>query len=597
MLEWTTKDIEELATSAVKNSMITAGYLGQYISENDKEPSIDGYVYIYNNKKKRNDDFRGKVAVQIKGTIKDDIFFDSITYSVRVSDLRHYLYIGGAIYFVVYISNDGTQTQIYYNTLTPVKLMTILENCADQDYKSINFKPFPTDGDRKSTIFLQFFTDCKKQASFQSENMLSFDDDEIQSQLQEIKMTVTGFGTKDAQQMFFENEVYAYGVKKGENILIPFKSVPESMFTIEDVDCNISVNHKDYYASFRRIRSINGTKAIIGNSLTVKTDSQNNLINVSYKESPKLSDRVKDLDFFLSLLDHNGFMMDETEVPFIPETDALKSFDLEGQKQQLNFLINFQRVLNMLNVQKDVDLTKLNEKDIREVNNLITAFIEQKPVSNLNPNLCKLIKIQIQDIVLALVYEKVDGEPGTYMIYDFSRYELRLSYQIKGQSKTHITSQYSILTEDNFCELDNIDYATILPSYQALVSVNEDLPNRANLDMLTVLKAYDKCHKPQLLQVAEEMAIWLSTFSGDDFDYQVRLLNLLQIQKRKRALTTDELQQLCEITESADSREDIKVGAYLLMDNQIAAKIHFAKLTPEIQTELEQYPIFHFWKE
>ena len=93
MLEWTTKDIEELATSAVKNSMITAGYLGQYISENDKEPSIDGYVYIYNNKKKRNDDFRGKVAVQIKGTIKDDLFFDSITYSVRVSDLKHYLYI------------------------------------------------------------------------------------------------------------------------------------------------------------------------------------------------------------------------------------------------------------------------------------------------------------------------------------------------------------------------------------------------------------------------------------------------------------------------------------------------------------------------
>ena len=69
--------------------------------------------------------------------------------------------------------------------------------------------------------------------------ILSFDDDEIQSQLQEIKMSVTGFGTKDAQQMFFENEVYAYGVKKGENILVPFKGVPESMFTIEDVETSL----------------------------------------------------------------------------------------------------------------------------------------------------------------------------------------------------------------------------------------------------------------------------------------------------------------------------------------------------------------------
>jgi hypothetical protein len=43
----TTKAIEELATTAVKKSILTSEYLSQSINENDKEPIWDGHVYIY----------------------------------------------------------------------------------------------------------------------------------------------------------------------------------------------------------------------------------------------------------------------------------------------------------------------------------------------------------------------------------------------------------------------------------------------------------------------------------------------------------------------------------------------------------------------
>lgn len=42
----TTKQIEEVATNAVKNVFNYTDKLSSYISDNDKEPSWDGFVYI-----------------------------------------------------------------------------------------------------------------------------------------------------------------------------------------------------------------------------------------------------------------------------------------------------------------------------------------------------------------------------------------------------------------------------------------------------------------------------------------------------------------------------------------------------------------------
>ena len=43
----TVKQIEELATNAVRKSLLCCNYLSPYINDNDKEPSWDGNVYLY----------------------------------------------------------------------------------------------------------------------------------------------------------------------------------------------------------------------------------------------------------------------------------------------------------------------------------------------------------------------------------------------------------------------------------------------------------------------------------------------------------------------------------------------------------------------
>lgn len=74
------------------------------------------------------------------------------------------------------------------------------------------------------------------------------------------------------------------------------------------------------------------------------------------------------------------------------------------------------------------------------------------------------------------------------------------------------------------------------------------------------------------------------------------MLNKLQIEKRERSLTFDEERELLRIVENSDTHEDVIVGAYLLLNQQVAAQIHFSKLNVQQQNEFKKYPIYHFWK-
>lgn len=59
-MELDSKAIETLSVNAVKNSIVTTDFLDQFIAENDKEPSWDGFVYMYSNKSKKKSNFKGK---------------------------------------------------------------------------------------------------------------------------------------------------------------------------------------------------------------------------------------------------------------------------------------------------------------------------------------------------------------------------------------------------------------------------------------------------------------------------------------------------------------------------------------------------------
>lgn len=593
------KAIEELATNAVKKSIITTDLLDQFISENDKEPTWDGYVYIYDDKKKKKSDLRGRVAVQIKGKQKNEMSTDEISFPVSTIDMKNFLYDGGAIYFVVYISSDKTKETIYYATLTPVKLKSYLAQAKGKATKSLKFIPFPTDNNRKTTIFLNFYLDCKKQVSFATKEMLSLEELEKQNVLTGLSISVTGYGynQNDSFKALFENEVYLYANIKGSNVPIPLDFIPCGLQTEETEPGAIAVSDKVYYSSFSRIRTKDKVIVQIGKSFKITMNELGAPVKINFNSASILSDRIKDTGFMLDILHSKYFSLNGHKFDIDLTAMELQNFNIEAQTELVEYYKKMQIVLKLLNVQQDINILMLTEQERRELHNLITAFVDKKTVRNLRKDLSVVTKLKIQNIVLLLVFIETSEGSGEYNIYDYFYSNLVLMYDRLDSDDKYITSLYSILQKDDYLQISNIDYDDILPSYQVLLKNNPEIFERANVDMLNMISAYDENKNENLLRVAKSFAEWIFKEDKYALTCEIKLLNLLQIARRERELNIDEVKHLCAITENSLSSEDIKVGAYLLLDNQMASQIHFDMLGKDMQDAFKKYPIFAFWKE
>lgn len=91
------KKIEQAAINAISD-LITdkCPLLIANMATNDKTPLTDGDISIYKTEDTKNENFIGKVPVQVKGKTFANIP-NKVTYSIKVNDLRHYLNSGGII--------------------------------------------------------------------------------------------------------------------------------------------------------------------------------------------------------------------------------------------------------------------------------------------------------------------------------------------------------------------------------------------------------------------------------------------------------------------------------------------------------------------
>lgn len=591
--------IEILAVNAVRDSIAISEYLSPYINDNDKEPTWDGKVYIFNDKSKKKSKMRGYVPVQVKGKECNSLTKENITYPVSTVDMKNFLYDGGAIFFVVYISSDGNQRKIYYTTLSPVKLKLYLKESKKQKLKSLPFKAFPTENDRKATIFLNFFIDSKKQTSFATTGILSLEELEKKEAIQNLSLSVTGYGYSqaDIHKALFENEIYMYAEIKGSAIPIPIDLIPDDIQTQELLHNKVSVNGNVYYNTITRIRNKNQIVTKIGNSFSITYDNDSNNIKFDFKSAPMLRDRVKDYEFIISALKFQHFYIINTKVDLVPILKQIENFNLEQIEKKLDYFKKILSVFDILNIKRDIEIERMTERDYREMYNLILAFSDKKPVPNLKKDLPPVCRIIIQDIKLMLVFEKNIENENTYNIYDFFKSNLVLFYELDGSDEKNITSQYSILQKDDYLSLDNIDYNTILPSYKSLQKKHPEIIDRANNDMLIMLTAYDEGNSKdkKLLKLAKDFANWILNEDKGILPIEIKLINYLQIIRRERELNIDEVKKLCLITENKLMSEEIKTGAYLLLGNQLAAEVHFFNLESELQETFKKYPIFKFW--
>lgn len=584
------KTIDILAVNAVRDSIAICDYLEPYIEDNDKTPSWDGEIMIYDVANTPKSSFKGKFPVQVKGTCRDNLSKPQIKHPVNVIDLKNYLRDGGVMYFVVYISEDAQQKKIYYNDLHLVKLNYLIRKAKGKSIQ-VTFKEFPESDNEKRLLCLSFCNTRNKQHSFK-DNIIRLDQLPSKPYTLYTSSYLAPEIRNDPFKAILDSDTAWVVQFEGDTLQIPIDTISAKGELVIQYkkDCKVKVGERIFYDQVSVRRFYDRVEIRIGQSLKLSY-SQNRTLSVHYILTNSLRNRITDANFIIAAILAKGFDLDGCFYK-IPE-NVFADFKIGKLRKHLRLLQDYVEVLNRLHISEDLDLSTLTRSDIDGFNALVLAFIKNQPIQDLPPKQPLVSCISIGKLKIGICIEPSKAEKSNYYIRNLFAYEGEFLYKDE-HGKSWPTSPYSILkSPEDYNDISNIDFTTLPNTYKVLAEENPNIADIATNDMLIMLSAYDQSPNTQFLTAIKELAEWILE-NKTDLPREYKLINLLQVAKRERDLNRDERDKLYNLLET-DYSEDIKTAAALLLGDQLCAERHFGRMEPYNQECFKQFPIYHFW--
>ena len=602
--KYNNKQIEDWATIAVKDCLSMTDTLSQYIQENDKTPSWDGDVIIYNSNSTDKNDIVGKVTVQVKGKIDNHIDREEYSFSVDMADLVNYKNDGGTIYFVVLIDkNDPRRRRVFYNALTPLKIDSYIKDHKNQNSRIIKLKKLPEDKYSIQTIFYNFNQDSKKQHSFSNIPPIQLRTLSSSNSIVEITSSLTIFSPNKKLtspiQAFLSNETYWYAKIANSPILHPVELCSVMSVVSKDGFPPIFVNGDRYDNYMSETQTKDGITVQFGESTTLVFIKSGKGAKLDFRQTGLLSSRIKDLNFIINIVETGMIVFGENKKVDLVQMVADTPFDIVSAKKELELYKRIEQFWRSLHVAADFDIGSIDSNSSLEELYLIMNSINGKQpihISNSAEHQDCLFRKSISNLEVLFFLKSVDREKSLYDIYNF--FDHKGIFKLVRGDIEHISSHYSVLSSDDYIELSNIDFSKMLQSYKDLIHLSNNIFEPANTDLLNLLLAYDKHtdHPNKILNAAKEIAFWILNESTDKLSEEIRILNYVQTIKRERELTAEENKKLYEIAENENSSLMVKLGANLLLENYKVARIQFEQLSEQDKEAFRSFPIFKFWK-
>ena len=595
--------IEQWGVDAVANALSVTDTLQRFFKENDKTPLWDGEIFIYKNNGWKNENFIGKVSVQLKGKLatKEELSKEIISYPVGIVNLENYKKNGGTIYFVTQINKRNTsQKVVYYETLTPQKISTYIKGKEQQESCTIKLKRLPKNKYDIQTIFYNFYPNN----IFSNIPPISLDELSTRKDIVKITSTVTQFLAKNKKvspiDLFLNNELYWTAELSNYPIPIPIESTHDMVLSIITKDGlpSIIVSGEKYDNYLSITRSKNHTIFKFGESTILTTKKNVKGAKIRFTPSDSLTNRIKDLSFVISIAETSAIHVEGKDVLHLGEIITDSHFDLRATKKALESYKRIDKFWKSLNIIDDFDIGNINSNSSLRELDLLMESIHGRQSLHLNIDgkyPYYLLKKQISNFLVLLLLEVVDQEKSLFNVYNYFDQKGTVKI-IKGETE-HISSKYSALNSNDYIELSNIDFSEILQSYKDILHLNNKIYEPANFDLLNLLLAYDKHeeHPAIILETAKDIARWILEESGDILPDEIKVINYLQTIKRARDLTKEEISKLYHI---ADKSENImyKLGANLLLENYKVAPFQFDQLSDEEKDQFKSFPIYRFWQ-
>lgn len=586
-----TKHIEESATNALKSALLKCSILDAYIDSNDKTPSWDGTVFVYNLENQKKDNIKGRVPIQVKGTEK---FFvsDVATFSCSTVDLRNYYHDGGCVFFLISVAPSTGEHRIFYASLLVVDLEKILKSAKKQKTYSIRLKLFPeNDPNEMAHIFLSFADNAHKQASFIGKDLLSIEELERRgTRIESLTFNASGIGLKaqDIPRFISKHDFYLYAKPEGLDIEIPIDRITDAIVS-KLVVGDVKVKDKTYFNLYT-VQYVKGEPTIrIGKGVSLVHNRDNKKASISFKPSGTLSEFIKDASLFLDVLESREISINGGKITF---NDPI-TIDVASRKSSLAYYKDVKKMLELLGVTEELQIDSISPQDESNLKNFVGAVLYNRKIGFRNMTEKTFYgPFKIANLVIWIWAER--NQEGQYSVQNFfSPHHIAMFTLDDVEHKNPIpASQFLFLDKSAFIYTSNMNYELI---YQDVIQkeLKPETVDRYISWFLDILRAYDEQTQkdPILLGFAEKICDWLQT--QEIADEKIMLLNKMQIVKRQRMLNPSEIVELAKLT-VLECPPDIRCGAYLLLDDKEMAQGCFDEIDRESRKTFLTYPICFF---
>ena len=649
-------DTEGIAVAAVRAAIAGAVYLKGYISDNDKGPSLDGYICGYTKKGYKKEFESGRAQVQIKGkeSKSSDLLKESISYPVEVADLKVFKQLHGAIFFVVLFEKGHTDhKRIYYNPLLPYDINDLLKDKEKQKTVTIYLKPFPTGKEMEDTV-LTFIDNGKKQSpliSLDGNKNFSLED-VFKSHLLSAPISFSvGYTSIQKQkpennfQYFFTHDFYVY-FKNEFGISIPMQHVDRLKMVNRIYPCSLCVGDTEYFDKCKitklKDKTIYGffsTKTLgyeerrklepdLSTNVVVQEAVSNGKAAVKPKKKVQPANdepfNMKRFPFTIEMTDDEPDELGRHKASYtynitgnLSERINIGSFILELFDKKKYILNGHESPFNPPEDKiKGFDFDGLREelkhwKDVKEALDLVGCN-EPLAFDGFTDEDEKRLNIFVAS-VLHHQPLKYNNPIPRFVLYQIHNLQLLIFYerQADGQyllkkipdeetqfeieiakGEIYPTSFYCKFTAEYFATISNLDFEQITSSVMAYE--NDPHFEQANMTLLRMLIAYDETGKEELLDAALKIATWLVEKKVPDIT--VVLMNFYQCMKRKGMFKTSEANSVRELMKN-QTKPDILAGCYLLLDDSEKAAEQIKLLDKDSQKAFLDYPIMKFMDE
>ena len=579
--------IEKRAVNAVEDYFAKIERIDSTISRGDKEPSWDGFLYLYLDDSMKKETLIGRIPVQVKG--KQGEFVESLSYPVKTSDLWNYIREGGCVYFVVLI-NDQQECKIFYRMLTPIELQNILKG--KEQNKSINVKMKPLEGSDDDVYhsLVDFYRDMKKQTGSPIKTLSL--KDLVDGNYDTFRFSLSGFdASKESLESFITRKAICLYVKPMDANAsdIPIQEGRCFLKLIQNVKQAVSVNGTVFYNSFEKTFEKNKVILGIGHCLKVAFDSQNPIeMSVNIKlEATELKAMTQDIRFVLAAIGNRSFNIGDFQVDIPSDDESQKLYNLlKGEYVRLQ---RVEILLERLHVIKGLDLSTMQKADWETLNILMAGILDEKELT-LNVKESKLHNIKVGNLMFLLIACR--QKSGKFRIFDYFTPPSALKLI---SPEGYEASKYAVLGVDGYVRYDNIDFSNILPSISVLKAKHDCFLDYAKYEVFNMLKACgklddDKEKRTILLNTSSEVIDWMIKEAKDADEKLAYECYAYLVKFLKNSLTEEDIATLNGILYSDKGDDPLKASVALLLKNKSAFDVFYSKMTKEEIEDFKESP-------